>query len=334
MRSTLSLLLCTALLCAQEKPGGKQPAAPTVYENAPLGLRFQPVYGWTYEASEGSGAWTTLVKSSEPAYGAAVLLQVSNNPYRSLEALRSGLEAEFAASSGGEPAPGKTLYRDMTMREAQMKEGSRLAGFEVAAVALLVDAEGKKRENQILVRTYFGANRLYRVHCSAGRSRYKKVEDLFRLALEQLTIRAAEERAAAGIEFSSQRGRYDCLVPDGYRTVLPPANSTVDIRLESAKEGLSLQVYSYALEGDHLAHLEQVRQFYGEELQVDGEEVDLLGGKGFRAHVLKGDIVTHMAGIVREGRAYRIHAIAPKGKDEAAKGLLDLFLRGFKVAKG
>lgn len=331
MRLLAALALLSVALRAEDPKPAAEGRAGTEFQSAELGLRFNGVYGWTTEIAAGGGAWTQLAKYSEPAYGAVLLLQVRTSPYSSLEAMREGLRSEFAASAAADPKPGAPVLREIVFRDVEMKGGSRLPGIQVEAVALQVDPDGKKRELNLLVRTFLGKTRLYRIHASASRTRYAKVADLFTRAADSLVVTATDERGGAGQEFQSVRGGYACLVPDGFRVVLPRADSTADIRFENAAAGLYVHVFSYFLEGDLATHLDQLRQFYGEALQVTSEEAKVFGGDGFTAKVVKDDRVTLMAGAYRTGRAVRVHALAGKGKEAEAQALLDAFLRGFRM---
>lgn len=328
MRRLAALLLLALPLAAEDKPPAPSSSE---YTSQELGIRFAGVYGWNYEAAAGGGAWTDLAKYTEAAYNAQVRLQVRTNPYASLEAMRLGLQSEFAESKTAEPKPGAPVLREILFRDVQMKEGGKLPGIEVEAVALQVEADGKKREMKLLVRTYFGKSRLFRVHCSAGRARWAKVAELATRAAESLVVSAADERTAGGVEFQSARGGYRCIVPDGFRIVLPRHDASVDVRFEQPRDSLFVHVFSYFLQGEQEAHLNQLREFYGEALQVTSEEAKVLGGDGFLARVAKEGRITLIAGASREGRAVRVHAIAPQGKEAQAQALLDTFLRGFEM---
>ncbi|MGH7162530.1 MAG: hypothetical protein ACREID_03520, partial [Planctomycetota bacterium] len=215
--STPGRLLAIALACplatAQGKPEPKPAPVSTVYQNKDLGLRFSGVYGWNYEAASGSGAWTQLAKYSETAFQANVLLLVRNNTFTSLEAMRAAVREEFAESKEEDPAPGRSAFREVALKDVEMREGMKLPGVDVEAVSREVGSDGKKRESKLLVRTYHGKHRLYRVHCSAARGRYKKVQELFERAAASLVVDAVEERGGLGIEFHSARGGYSCIVP-------------------------------------------------------------------------------------------------------------------------
>jgi len=302
------------------------PAQDYKYENKELGLRFDGVYGWTKRTAAESGAWTELASYTESAYDAAVRLLVRDNPYETLAELRSALEEEFKAGAGAEDQP---AFKEVQIREARMNEGIELPAIEVEAVVTRT-IEGKKREHLLLVRTYHGANRLFRVHCSVKRSRARKVRDLLERAVSGVVVEATDERVTRGTPFYSRRGRYACLVPEAFRTVLPYKRS-YDVYFEHEERGITIQVYAYAYDGILADHVEEMLDFYRDAIKIENERANVMGGEGFVAKITKDKRVTFVTGTVKGSRVYRVHTSAPADKADDAQRTHAWFLEGFRT---
>lgn len=316
-------------------PSGKPPdakpaeAASSAYENPELGLVFSGVYGWPSKIASASGAWTELARyDSDAQNDSYVLLAVRDNPYASISELRTALGQEFKETA--EPAAGRPAYKEIAFRDVEMKRGINLPGIEVECVATELAEDGKKRERSLLVRTYYGENRLFRVACSARRARVKKVRDLFERAVTGLTVNAVEERAIRGVAFRSIQGSYSCTVPDGFLIVRPPDAWVADAKFES-RQGITISVISSPYDSALADQMEEMTDYFKDVIKI--EEAKVLGGDGFTAVVTKPESVTLIAGIVRDKRVYRIHtASAPKNAEEA-KRIHDAFLKGFRIGR-
>jgi hypothetical protein len=315
----LALLLFLAPLAAQD--------ADTEYVNDDLKLKFVGVYGWEKQTAAGSGAWTELATYTHPQFGAVVRLLVRDNPYQTTADLRRALAEEF--KSEGEDA----VYKEVSINEVEMKKGLKLPGFEVEAFATRVNEEGKKREYRILARTYFGRNRLFRVHCDAPRARAKRVRDLFDIALAGLEVTAEDEAVSVGQGFVSQRGGYSCVIPEGFIGLLPPSNSKADMGFLNRRDDIMIWVYAYPYRGILVDHIEELIDFYGDQIKIEKEDARVLGGKGFVATRTKGDELTLITGTVKDGYVFRIHTIVGKEKSDAAKRAHEKFVGSFRIAR-
>lgn len=319
---TVLVLALAASAPAQEKPHtGK-------YENKEIGLTFSGVYGWDSKFSAGAGAWTELASYREDALDALVVLQIRNNTYGSLAELRSALKTEF--KSGGEPAVDRPVYKEIALKDVKMKRGLKLAGIEAEGFAVHVSEEGKKRERFVLVRTYYGKNRLFRVACSSKRSRAKRVRDRFDIAIASLVVTSEDEAAVTGTPFESQRGEYKILVPSGFSMVLP-SRGTSDMRFVTGGRTITVSIVSYAYDGQLVDQREDLEEFYGESLKLEENDVKVMGSTGFRGVVTKGDHITLIAGIVKHDRAYRIHTSFRQGKEDEGRRVHEAFLKSFKA---
>jgi hypothetical protein len=319
MRNLLVLALLGAA-AAQETPK---------YTNPEMGLEFDGVYGWERKEPPGSGAWTELVAYRNEAFDADVRLLVRPSPHASTHDLKQALEKEF--QSGGEPAPGKPVYKEATFRDAQMRGGNALPAIEVEAVQLRIAEDGKKREYQYVVRTFLGANRLFRVSCEAPRARAKRVRDLFDLAVAGLVVTATDEKVQVGISFRSERGNYSCPILETFEPVLPAEGRKMDSIFESRRLGVGITVYSYEYKGDSRDHLDELADHYGADFQAAAEGSEFLGGDSFAGTLTRDKEVTLLAGTVRDGRLYRIHTKAAAEKAAAAAKAHQEFLKRFKV---
>jgi hypothetical protein len=310
----------------EAKPGA---AASSSYDNAELGLSFSGVYGWPASPRSASGAWTELTRyDSDAQNGSHVTLLVRDNPYGSVSELRTAVGQEFKESA--EPAAGKPAYKEVAFKDVEMKRGINLPGVEVEAVAVELTEDGKKRERSLVVRTYYGQNRLYRVSCSAPRARVKKVRDLFERAVTGLTINAVEEKTVRGVSFRSVQGAYVCTVPDGFGIVRPPDAALADARFES-RQGIVISVISSPYDSALSDQIQEMTDYYRDAIQIT--EGQVLGGPGFTGTVAKADSVTLIAGIVRDGRVYRVHTASPPKVAEEAKRAHEQFMKGFKLGR-
>jgi hypothetical protein len=334
-----ALLLIPALARGQEPPkptpapvpeAKPAEAASTTYTNPELGLEFTGVYGWTPKIASGSGAWSELARyDSDAQNDSYVVLSVRDNPYETLSDLRTALGQEFKESA--EPAQGRPAYKDISFKDVEMKRGINLPGIEVEGVVVEVTEDGKKREREILVRTYYGQNRLFRIYCSARRARARRVRDLFERAVSGLTISSTEEKVLRGIPFRSVQGSYSCTVPEGFGIVRPPDASLADARFES-RQGIVVSVISAPYDSSLSDEIQEMRDYYRDAIQIQ-EGVQVAGGEGFTATVTKPDSVTLIAGTLRDRRVYRVHTSAPPKKLDEARRVHEEFLKGFKLGR-
>ena len=324
VRFAALFLALAAPLYAQERPSGK-------YDNRELGLAFSGVYGWESEFKQGSGAWNDLAIYREQALDALVVLQVRNNIYKTIDEMRAALKREFA--SQGEPAADKTVYKEIAYKDVRMKRGLKLNGIEAEGYTVRVTDEGKKREHFIMVRTYFGKNRLFRVHCSARRSRAKRVRDRFDIAIASLVAAGAAEQVIEGTLLYSERGRYSCVVPSGFRIVLPGRKSKSDMRFTNKRTGVTVTIYSYTFVGELIDHRDVMTDYYKDDLEMEDDDVKALGGIAFRGVLTRGEKRTLIVGTVKNGRAYRIHTSASKSNLEDAKRTHKAFLKALNIGR-
>jgi len=326
MRRRLSLVcpvffLAASLLAQETDKGGGSGK----YTNGELGVVFSGVYGWKRDIAHGSGAWTWLARYSDTQLDSEVGLYVRDNPYETFNELRRALEAEFKA--------GETL-KDVSFSDVTMKKGTKLPGIETEAIRVVLTKEGKKRERKVVCRTYFGQNRLFRVYCNARRSRAKRVRDLFDRAMASLVVNATDERTVVGTEFRSLRGKYSLLIPEGFAAVLPASSKgPTDFQFEDRALGLSVSLVSYSYDGILADMMEEMVDYYGDDLKMDQEDVNVMGGEGFLATLTKGTRITLIVGTVLNDRVYRIHTKATPDKLEDAQRAQAAFLKGFKAKR-
>lgn len=321
-----SLILCATvcLLAGPARPQGD--AASGKYANKELGVTFAGVYGWQAKFAAGSGAWTELARyDSDPALDARVVLQVRNNLYETMEQLRKVLKAEFTSSA--EPTADKPAYKEMVFRDVAMKRGLKLKGIEVEGIEVHVTDEGKKRETFVMIRTYMGKNRLFRVDCSAKRSRRKRVKDRFDIAMASLVVDAETEKTTEGTSFASSRGLYRCVIPPGYKISLP-ARGSIDIAFYAGP--VRVTVYSYRRAGELIDHRDQLTDFYGDDVKLEADDIRVWGTQGFRGIVKRKGKVTYLTATVRKGRYYRLHTTAPEANAEDAKRAHAIFEKAFR----
>jgi len=309
-----------------------KPAQPadTTYENPELGLSFPGVYGWSSTIASASGAWSELARyDSDASNDSYVLLLVRDNPYTTLSDLRTALGVEFKETP--EPAPGRPAYKEIQFREVEMRKGINLPGIEVEGVAVEVKEDGKKRERSLLVRTYFGQNRLFRVYCSAPRARMKRVRDLFERAASGLSVNAVDEKTVRGIPFRSVQGLYACTVPEGFGIVRPPDASLADARFEM--KGVVVSVISAPYDGSLADQMQELADYYRDALKMEEQATSIAGSEGFFGTVTKPDSVTYITGTVKDRRVYRVHTMAPAKRAADAKKVHEEFLKSFRIGR-
>lgn len=308
---------------------GQGRSAGHIFDNKDLGIRFAGPFGWQVEVADESGAWTTLATYQKSQYDAQVLLQVRNNVVGSYEAFRKAVAEEFKESAAdAKSAPGKTLLKNVEVKDIRMKKGAKLPGLDVSATVTRIDQEGKKREHRLFVQTYYGKHRLFRVRASVRRVRYKKVRN----DLDHMNLRVGQgqEMVTIGTPLYSRRGRYSCSVPDGYMITLPTRKDTYDVSFTKKGSGVELYIYSYTFDGDLQDHLDTMLDYYDDEINLQEEETKVLGGQGFIGTITRGKNPTYVVGTVKRGRAVRFHAVYEKGKEADAKKLVDKILTTFR----
>ena len=241
--------------------------------------------------------------------------------------MRDAMRKEFREGDATADAPG---YKEVAIKDAVMADGLKLPAIEVEAVETRT-VDGKKREHAVVVRTYFGSNRLFRVECGVQRSRIRKVRDLFDRAAAGVTVNAKDEQVTKGTAFVSRRGNWACVVPAGFTAVLPPPNWNADMSFEHARSGVSVLVYGYRYAGVPLDHMEELQDHYREALEVTNDRARVMGGDGFEATLTKDDKVTLITASVRGGYVWRVHTTVAKDKVEEAKRAHAEFLKGFRA---
>jgi len=320
MRTLACLLAAAAVVAAQDSGGGGTEGQESPeYRNPDLKLRFRGVYGWEKKAAEGSGAWTRLVTYTFSQFGAEVVLYVRDNPHETFADMREAMKQEFSGDG----------YRDAQFREAEMRGGLELPAFEVEALRTVENEEGKKREFVVMARTYFGKNRLFRVHCSVRRARAKRVRDLLQSAMAGLEVTAQEEKVVRGQLFQSNRGQYTCVIPEGFIPVLP-ARPRYDMRFAPRRGGVTVVVYGYVFEGNSIDHVDELVDFYGQDFKIGKEEAKVMGGTGFTGTVKRRGNLTRVTGLVARNRVWRVHTIGPEDKVEEIDRVHQKFLEGFR----
>jgi hypothetical protein len=324
LRFAALLLLVALPVRGQDQSTGK-------YKNEQLGISFAGIYGWESRFAKGAGAWTELARYSEAAYDASLILQVRDNPYKTLAELRAAQVKAY--KEGGDAESGEPLYKDVSIQDVTMKKGLNLPGVEVRAFVVRVNEEGKKREFAIRVRTFFGKKRLFRVACSVRRARAKRVKDRFDLALASLSIEGKSEAVQTGVLFRSERGQYGCTLPEGFLTVLPAKDANYEVRFEDPKGAIRVTVFSYEYDGNILDQIDDLLDYFGDDIEIIEEEAEVMGDEGLIAKVTQGDMITLVLGTVQNERAYRIHTTANKKKLEDAKRIHAKFLKEFKIAR-
>ena len=335
MRAFVFILIVTLALpvLAQGKDGKskKGASASHVIDDKELGVRFVGPKGWLLKRTQGGGAWTTVATYDNPnPYDASVLVQVRNNIYDTFDGFKQALDVEFKESpAGATPEVGVRLLRSVEIEEAKMKRGARLPGFEVKANSVEVTPEGKKREYRMIVRTFYGKHRLFRVVCRVRRVRFKKVSAEFEQALAGLRVELSSERVTMGTSLRSRRGGYTCLIPQGFSVEIPRKGSTADVHLRSRE--VELIVYCYKWDGDWRAHLDQIVDFYEDDFKVEQEEAKVLGQTGFIGTVTRSGKTAYVVGTVKRGHAVRVHALWKKDNRAAAEKAVAALLKTFKV---
>jgi len=311
------------------------PAAAGKYNNPDLGVAFAGVYGWDMQRAEGSGAWTQLVRYYDEDFDAEVILFVRSNPYKTTAELKTALQDEF--KEGGEVAAGKSVYKGVAVREADMRGGNELPGLEVEGTVSTLNEEGKVRERAFVVRTYFGVNRLFRVACNVRKRRLKNVRDLFTRAASGLTVTGSDEKVVRGLPLRSSRGGYTCAVPEGFVPDVPATKRNYDMQFVGGKRGsIRIYVYAFPYDGEIEDQQEDLLDFYGDAMKVTQEAADgkkLLGGPGLAATITKGGRVTMVAAAVVGRRCYRIHTAGPQKQQAATAAVHAKFMDGFRTGR-
>jgi hypothetical protein len=328
MSKPVTLTLAILILAL---PAAGQGRKSSQYRNEELGLTFSGVYGWQARLAAGAGAWAELASYREPALDAVVLLQMRNNPFNTAADLRASLKREFQES--GEVKEGEPAYKEIVFSDVAMKGGQKLPGIQVEGHAVKVDDEGKKREHFIVVRTFFGKNRLYRVSCSVRRNRAKRVRDLFDHAMDSLKVQAQAERVAEEISFRSKRGGYTCEIPRGFSIVVPEADAEHDIFFDGGGRGISISVFCLDYEGELFDQRDELEYEFDDDITFDEEETQVLGGTGFLATIQRGGYVTLVAGVLKDGRLTRIHTAIRKSRLEDGRRTHEKFLASFRHTK-
>jgi len=325
MRNALALSALLAVAAAAEEP-------PHIYLNRDLGIRFAGIFGWDIEKGDAGGTWNLLARYDRAEYDGAMLLQTRSNAFTSFETFRESIRAEFpVAPEGTEPQPNKPVLKEVTYADVAMKGGMNLSGVQVDAVSLQITKEGKKREQRLQVRTYYGKNRLFRVACSVSRARHAKVKDLFDRAIDSLEISAVDEAAVVGTPFRSNTGGYACLVPEGFG-VNVGGSAALDAWFDNRRLGVTISMVSYAFPGELRDHLDRVAEHYGTALTIEKEETPMFGETGFTARVAKDGKLTRIAGVVHRERAIRVHVEGAEAKAADIARILDDFVKGVKLS--
>ena len=309
---------------------GQGRSAGHIFDSKDLGIRFAGPFGWQVEVADESGAWTTLATYQKSQYDAQVLLQVRNNVVGSYEAFRKAVAEEFTESAAdAKSAPGKTLLKNVEVKDIRMKKGAKLPGLDVSATVTRIDEEGKKREHRLFVQTYYGKHRLFRVRASVRRVRYKKVKN----DLEHVNLRVGEgqEKVTVGTPLYSWSGRYRCSVPEGYTISLRSKKASHDVAFTKKGSGVTLYIYANTFDGDIQDQVDDMLDFYDDEIKLQEEETKVLGKPGFVGTITRGKNPTYVVGTVKGGRAIRFHAVYEKGKEADAKKLVDKVLKTFKT---
>ena len=336
----LTFLLAPALA---QGDGGKEPSKPNPnakmgakpktgkYTNPDLGIKFAGVYGWEKQRAEGSGAWTRLVRYYDEDYDAEAILYVRDNPYQTSSELKAALTREF--KEGGEPAVDASVYKNISINDADMKGSLKLPGFEVDGIAVRLTEAGKKRERAIVVRTYFGKARLYRVFCTVRRTRLKNVRDLFARAAAGVSVSDVGERVTRGSPFRSSRGSYTCSIPEGFVPDLPGRRKNFDMQFVSRNSKVRIYVYSFVYDGNIQDQADELLDFYGDAMKVTKEEAKILGGEAMQAAIQKDDRTTLVTAVHKRNRIYRIHVSGPQTMAKELAALQTEFIKGFRTAR-
>ena len=131
-----NLRVAAALVALMLPIAAQEGEATGKYMNEALGVQYVGIYGWESQRAEGSGAWTELVRYINNDYQALVILSVRNNTYGTTNDLRKALKKEF--KEGGDPGPGKSVYKDVSLKDATMKRGNKLPAVQVEAIVTRV----------------------------------------------------------------------------------------------------------------------------------------------------------------------------------------------------
>ena len=78
--------------------------------------------------------------------------------------------------------------------------------------------------------------------------------------------------------------------------------------------------------------IDQLVDYYGDELIIENEDTTVLGGKGFTGRLeLKKEKWRILGTGNRKGRVYRVHQKMKEGAHEDEKRILDKFLKSLKI---
>jgi hypothetical protein len=202
---------------------------------------------------------------------------------------------------------------------------------DVAGYRVSIDEAGKKREDRILVRTWFSEERLYRVFSEARRSRANRVEDLMVRALDGLTVEAGAVQAPRAFTIRSAGGRYKVAVPDGFLPVVPAGDEPEDLRFEKPRRNIKVAVFAQLWDGSVEDQLDELFDEHGSDIRLESDEAKVFGARGYLCRIERGDMITIVSGTVKSQRSYRVHTTFHK--DREAEGKVDhaAFLAGIAL---
>ena len=109
--------------------------------------------------------------------------------------------------------------------------------------------------------------------------------------------------------------------------------SNADMGFSNRRDDVMIYVYAYPYRGILVDHIEELIDFYGDQIKIEQEDASVFGGKGFVATRTKGDQVTLITGIVRDQHVFRVHTIVGKAKLDAAKRAHEKFVGNFRIAR-
>jgi len=299
------------------------------YENQDLKLTFEGIYGWQSTFAAGSGGWAELARYRDEALDATVRVLVTSNPYASAAEMHEAIAKEFAA--GDEPKAGQPAFKEITVTDCTMRRGAKLPGVDAAGYRVSIDEAGKKREDRILVRTFFSPERLFRVFCEARRSRASRVEDLFVRALDGLTVEAGSVKAARVFAIRSAGGRYTVAVPEGFQPIVPGKDDPEDLRFEKPRRNIKVQIFAQVWEGGVEDQLDALFNEFGSDIRLESDEVQVFGNPGYLCRIERGDMITLVSGTVKDQRSIHVHTTFHKDREVEAKADHAAFLAGIEL---
>ena len=257
-------------------------------------------------------------------------LQVRNNIYDSFERFKQAIESEFKDSpEGAAPEAGKRLLRGVAIKEAKMRRGAQLAGFEVTANSVELTKEGKKRRvpddgADVLRQAPFVPHRVPR----APRSIQEGVRRV-RAGVARAAGRACRRARHAWHVAEELQRQVHLQGARGFSVELPKKNANSNLHLRN--RDVELVIYSYPYDGDVRDHLDDVVDFYDTEFKVENDEAKVLGKSGFIGLLTRRGRTAHIVGTVVRGQAVRIHAYFQKDDRAAAEKATASLLKTFKV---